>query len=114
MVCDCQNCVIPCDKVHSNGLEWKWVFRGDRDHGRFEGSGVDFTFLASGATPDILFDVLFHVGPPKVLLSQGIGICNSWMSGGQIVMEKLIYPSLQIIVTSNNGLCPLPPVSIFV
>ena len=51
----------------------------------FEGSCVDFNFLASGATLDILLNILFHVGPPEVLLGQGIGIGNSQVSGGQIV-----------------------------
>ena len=90
------------------------MFGDNRNHSKFEGFGIDFTFLAGGATLDILFDVLFHVGPPEVLLGQGIGIGNSWVSGGWIFVEKLNYPPLQIIVTSNDGLGSLPPVSVFV
>ena len=87
------------------------MFRGDRNHSRFEGSCVDFAFLADGTTLDILLNVLFHVGPPEVLLGKGIGIGNSWVSSGWIIVEKLNYPPLQIVVTGNNGLGSLPPVS---
>ena len=90
------------------------MFRGDRNHGGFEGSSVDFAFLADGTTFDILINVLFHVGPPEVSLGKGVGICNSWVSGGQIVVEKLNYPPLQIVVTGNDQLGSLPPVSILV
>ena len=88
------------------------MFGGNRNHSRFEGSCVDFAFLADGTTLDILLDVLFHVGPPEVSLSQSIGICNSWVSGGQIVVEKLNYLPLQIVVTSNDGPGSFPPVSV--
>ena len=74
------------------------MFRGDRNHGGFEGSSVDFAFLADGATLDILLDVLSHTGPPEVLLGEGKGVGNSWVSGGRIIMEKLNYPCLQIVV----------------
>ena len=90
------------------------MFGGNRNHSRLERSGVDFAFLADGATLDILLNVLFHVGPPEVSLSQSIGICNSWVSGGQIIVEKLNYPPLQIVVTGNNGPGSLPPVSILI
>ena len=90
------------------------MFGGDRNHSRFKGSSVDFAFLANGATFDILFNVLFHVGPPEVLLGKGMGIGNSWVSGGRIIMEKLNYPPLQIVVTGNDGLGSLPPVSVLV
>ena len=90
------------------------MFRGDWNHSVFKGSSVDCAFLADGATLDILFNVLFHVGPPEVLLSEGIGIGDSWVSGGWVVIEKLNYPPLQIIVTGNDGPGPLPPVSILV
>ena len=33
------------------------------------------------------------------------------MSGSRIIVEKLNYPPLQIVVTSNDGLGSLPPVS---
>ena len=88
------------------------MFGGNRNHSRFEGFSIDFTFLARGATLDILFDVLFYVGPPEVSLGQGVGIGNSQVSGGPIVVEKMNYPPLQIIVTGNNGLGSLPPVSV--
>ena len=90
------------------------MFRGDGNHSRFEGSGVDFAFLAGGATLDILLNVLFHFRPPEVSLGKGIGICNSWVSGGQIIVEKLNYSPLQIIVTGNDRPGSLPPVSILV
>ena len=90
------------------------MFRGDMNHSRFEGSSVDFAFLADGATFDILLNILFHVGPPEVSLGKGVGIGNSWVSGSRVIMEKLNYLPLQIIVTGNNGLGSLPPVSIFV
>ena len=90
------------------------MFGGDRNHGRFKRSSIDFTFLADGATLDILFNVLFHVGLPEILLGQGIGIGNSWVSSSRIIVEKLNYPPLQIIVTGNDGPGPLPPVSILV
>ena len=89
------------------------MFRGDRNHCGFEGSSVDFAFLAYGTTLDILFNVLFHVGPPEVSLDKGIGIGNSRVSGGQVITEKLNYPPLQIVVTGNDGLGSLPPVSVF-
>ena len=63
-----------CDEVHSNSLERKQMFRGDRNHSRFKGSSVDFAFLANGAALDILLNVLFHAGPPEVSLGKGIGI----------------------------------------
>ena len=78
------------------------------------GSGVDFTFLTGDAALHILLHVLFNVGPPEVSLGRGIGIFNSWMSSGWVIVEKLNYPPPQIIVTSNNRPGPLPPVSIFV
>ena len=90
------------------------MFRGDWNHSRFEGSGVDFAFLADGATLDILFDILSHAGPPEISLGKGIGIGNSWVSGGWIKVEKLNYPPLQIVVTGNNGLGPLPPMSVLI
>ena len=90
------------------------MLRGDRNHGGFKGSSVDFAFLADGATLDILLNVLFHAAPPEVSLSEGIGIGNSWVSGGWIIMEKSNYPPLQIIVTSNDGPGSLPPVSVLV
>ena len=34
------------------------------------------------------------------------------MSGSQVIVEKLNYPPLQIVVTGNDGLGSLPPVSI--
>ena len=34
------------------------------------------------------------------------------MSGGQIIVEKSNYPPLQIVVTGNNRLGSLPPVSV--
>ena len=89
------------------------MFGGDRNHSGFKGSSVDFAFLADGATLDILFNVLSHVGPPEVSLGKGIGIGNSWVFGGRVVVEKLNYPPLQIVVTGNNRPGPLPPVSIF-
>ena len=88
------------------------MFGGDRNHSGFKGSGVDFAFLEDGATLDILLNVLFHVGPPEGSLGKGIGIGNSRVSGGRIIMEKLNYPPLQIVVTSNDGPGSLPPVSI--
>ena len=57
------------DKVHSDGLERKRMFGVDRNHSGFEGSSVDFAFLAGSATLDVLFNVLFHAGPPEVSLS---------------------------------------------
>ena len=90
------------------------MFRGNRDHSGIKGSSVDFAFLAYGATLDILFDVLSHAGPPEVSFSQGISIGNSWVSGGQIIVEKLNYPPLQIVVTGNDGPGSLPPVSILI
>ena len=90
------------------------MFGGNRNHSGFEGSSVNFAFLASGATLDILLDVLFHVGPPAVSLGQGIGICNSQVFSGWIIVEKLNYPPLQIVVIGNDKPGPLPPVSIFV
>ena len=119
MVHYCRDCIIPsrlgqlCDEVHSDSLEWKRMFQGDRNHSGFEESSVDFTFLTSGTTFDILLNVLSHVRPPEVLLGQGVSICNSWVSVSQVIMEKLNYPPLQIVVTSNNGLGPLPPMSVF-
>ena len=50
------------------------MFWGDRNHSGFKGSSVDFAFLANGAALDILFNVLFHAGPPEVSLGKGIGI----------------------------------------
>ena len=88
------------------------MFGHNRNHCGFEGSSIDFTFLADGATLDILFVVLFHVGPPEVSLGQGVGIGNSWVSGSRVIMEKLNYPPLQIVVTSNDRPGSLPPVSI--
>ena len=88
------------------------MFGGDGNHGGFEGSSIDFTFLAGGTPLDILLDVLFHVRPPEVSLGQGIGIGNSQVSGSRIVMEKLNYPPLQIVVTGNNGPGSLPLVSV--
>ena len=88
------------------------MFRGNGNHSRFEGSSVNFALLADSSTLDILFDVLSHAGPPEVLLGKGIGIGNSWVSGGQIIVEKLNYPPLQIVVTGNDRPGPLPPVSI--
>ena len=88
------------------------MFRSDRNHSGFKGSSVDFAFLADSAALDILFKVLFHAGSPEVSLDEGIGICNSQVSGGQIVVERLNYPPLQIIVTSNDRPGSLPPVSI--
>ena len=41
-------------------------------------------------------------------------IGNSWVSGGRVIVEKLNYPPLQIVVTSNDGPGSLPPVSILV
>ena len=101
------------DEVHGDSLKRERVLRGNRNHSRFKGSSVDFAFLADGATLDIMFDVLFHARPPEVSLGEGIGIGNSWVSGGQIIVEKLNYPPLQIVVTGNNRPGPLPPVSIF-
>ena len=69
-----QDCIISSrlgqlrDEVHSNGLERKRMFGGDRNHCGFKGSSVDFAFLADGATLDILLNVLFHAGPPEVSL----------------------------------------------
>ena len=88
------------------------MFRGDGNHGGFKASSVDFAFLADGATFDILLNVLLHIGPPEVSLGEGIGIGNSWMSSGQIIMEKLNYPPLQIVVTGNDGPGSLPLVSV--
>ena len=88
------------------------MFRGDGNHSGLKGSSVDFAFLADGATFDILLNVLFHVGPPEVLLGKGIGIGNSQVSSGQIIVEKLNYPPLQVVVTNNNGPGSLPPVSV--
>ena len=62
------------DKVHSDCLERKRMFGGDRNHSGFKGSSVDFAFLANGAAFDILFNVLFHAGPPEVSLGKGVGI----------------------------------------
>ena len=90
------------------------MFRGDGNHCGFKGSRVDFAFLAGGATLDILLNILSHAGPPEVSLGKGIGIGNSWVSGGRIVMEELNYPPLQIIVTGNDGPGPLPPVSVLI
>ena len=64
------------------------MFGGNRNHSGFEGSSVNFTFLASGATVDVLLNVLFHVGPPEVSLGQGVGICNSQVSGSWILRES--------------------------
>ena len=95
-----QDCVISSrlgqlrDEVHGKSLERKRMFRGDGNHCRFKGSSVDFAFLAGGATLDILFNVLFHVGPPEVLLGEGIGIGNSWVSSGWIIVEKSNYSPL--------------------
>ena len=89
------------------------MFRGNRNHGRFEGSSVDFAFLTRGATLDILLNVLFHVGPPEVSFGEVVGIGNSWVSSGWVIVEKLNYPPLQIVVTGNDGPGPLPPVSVF-
>ena len=100
------------DEVHSNSLEGERMFGGDRNHSGFKGSSVDFAFLASGAALDILLNVLFHAGPPEVSFGEGVGIGNSRVSGGRIIMEKLNYPPLQIVVTGNDGLGPLPPVSV--
>ena len=100
------------DEVHSNSLEREQMFRGDGNHSGFKGSSVDFTFLADSTTLDILFDILSHVGPPEVSLGKGIGIGNSWVSSSCIIVEKLNYPPLQIVVTSNNGPGSLPPVSV--
>ena len=102
------------DEVHSNSLERERMFGGDRNHSGFKGSSVDFAFLADGATLDILLNILFHAGPPEISLGEGIGIGNSRVSGGRIVVEKLNYPPLQIVVTSNNRPGSLPPVSVFV
>ena len=88
------------------------MFRGDRNYSRFEGSSVDFAFLAGGATLDILLNVLFHFRPPEVPLGEGVGVGNSWVSSSRIIVIKLIYPPLQIIVTGNDGPGSLPPVSI--
>ena len=44
------------------------MFGGDRNHGGFKGSSVDFAFLTDGAALDILHNVLFHAGPPEVSL----------------------------------------------
>ena len=100
------------DELHSNSLERERMFRGDGNHSGFKGSSVDFAFLTGGATLDILLDVLSHAGPPEVSLGKGIGIGNSWVSGGQIIVEKLNYPPLQIVVTGNDRPGSLPPVSI--
>ena len=62
------------DEVHSDRLKGKRMFRGDGNHSRFKGSSVDFAFLADSAALDILFNVLFHTGPPEVSLGKGIGI----------------------------------------
>ena len=118
MIRYCQDRVIASrlgqlrDEVHSDSLEGKRVFRGDGNHSGFKGSRVDFAFLANGATLDILLNVLFHVGPPEVSLGKGIGIGNSRVSGGRIIVEKLNYPPLQIVVTGNDGPGSLPPVSV--
>ena len=82
------------------------MFRGDRNHSGFEGSSVDFAFLADGATLDILFNVLFHVGPSEVLLGKGVGIGNSQVSGGQIIMEKLNYPLFRSLSPAMMGWVP--------
>ena len=50
------------------------MFRGDGNHRGFKGSSVDFALLANGAALDIMFNVLFHAGPPEVLLGKGVGI----------------------------------------
>ena len=102
------------DEVHGNGLERKQMFGGDRNHSRFEGSSVDFAFLTRGTTLDILLNVLFHAGPPEVLLGKGIGIGNSRVSAARSSLEKLNKPPLHIVVTSNDRPGSLPPVSIFV
>ena len=82
------------------------MFRGDRNHSGFKGSSVDFAFLADGATLDILFNVLFHVGPPEVLFSEGIGIGNSRVSSGQIIVEKLNYPLFRLLSPATTGRVP--------
>ena len=80
MICYRQDRVIPSrlgqlrDEVHSDSLERKQMFRGNRNHIRFKGSSVDFAFLANGAAFDILLNVLFHAGPPEVSLGKGVGI----------------------------------------
>ena len=50
------------------------MFGGDRNHGGFKGSIVDFAFLADSAALDILLHIVFHAGPPEVSLGKGIGI----------------------------------------
>ena len=65
------------------------MFRGNRNHSRFEGSSVDFAFLACGTTLDVFLNVLFHVKPPEVSLGKGIGIGNSRVSGSRIIVKKL-------------------------
>ena len=118
MIRYCQDRVISSrlgqlrDEVHSNSLERKRMFGGDRNHSGFEGSSVDFAFLADGAALDILLDVLFHAGPPEVSFGEGVGIGNSRVSGGRIIVEKSNYPPLQIVVTGNDGPGSLPPVSV--
>ena len=82
------------------------MFGGDRNHGGFKGSSVDFAFLADGATLDILFDVLSHAGPPEVSLGKGIGIGNSWVSGGLIIVEKLNYPLFRSLSLATTGQVP--------
>ena len=94
MICYRQDRVISSrlgqlrNEVHSNGLERKRMFRGDRNHSRFEGSRVNFAFLADGTTLDILFNVLSHAGPPEVSFGKGIRVGNSQVSSGWIIMEK--------------------------
>ena len=63
---------------------------------------------------DILLYVLPHAGSSEVSLGKGIGIGNSLASCGRIIVEKLNYPPPQIVVTGNDGLGPLSPVSVLI
>ena len=74
----CCQYIKPCIKLtltqfelvivnHKRSCQHFWGL-GDRNHGRFKGPSVDVTFLAGGATLEVLFNVLFHVGPPEVSL----------------------------------------------
>ena len=74
MICYRQNRIISSrlgqlrNEVHGDCLKGKRMFGGNRNHGGFKGSSVDFAFLADGAALDILLNVMFHAGPPEVSL----------------------------------------------
>ena len=93
MVDDCEYCVVCSilwklgDKIHRYFFKWvrSWPWR-DAVHGCVYVVCQVFVLLTGGASFDVAFYPLIHVGPPVFSLRRLGGFVSPWMSSSGVVV----------------------------